>query len=282
MPRGSACGAVICSSRIGFLDTWIHSAVASPFGRVIGMAGSPLIRWAWLLLAFQLIVTVAVGDDGDVKLISQGRPVDFKQHLAPGKYVVFDFYADWCAPCRVLTPRLERLAAQHPERMALRKVDVIDWDSPVVQQMGISSLPYLVLFGPAGELLVAGDPNRVLTRLGNELGGGTAGGRVVGGGPPRWFWATFVTLIVLGSAAVWTRHRRSRDPSRTTSPPSDETSSRREPKIWFVMMDDRLQGPFSTAELGDLRRAGSLGPATRVRRRGDATWRGLDDVLARP
>ena len=48
--------------------------------------------------------------------------------------VLVDFYADWCAPCKILEPHIDRLAELHPDRLAVRKIDVIDWSSPVIRQ----------------------------------------------------------------------------------------------------------------------------------------------------
>src|SRR5690606_4739140 len=52
----------------------------------------------------------------------------------PGKLTIFDFWAEWCQPCKTLEPVLVELARAHPDRVALRRVEVIDWDSPVAAQ----------------------------------------------------------------------------------------------------------------------------------------------------
>jgi thioredoxin 1 len=94
---------------------------------------------------------------GDVEVIAHGEQVDLAAHLAAGKTTVFDFYAPWCPPCRVLGPALERLAAAHPDRLAVRKVDIVDWTTPVVDQHGIESLPHLVLYDATGRVAAEGD-----------------------------------------------------------------------------------------------------------------------------
>ncbi|HEU4401877.1 MAG TPA: thioredoxin family protein [Candidatus Polarisedimenticolia bacterium] len=97
------------------------------------------------------------GAVADVKVITHGEEVDLAAHRAPGKYTVFDFYAVWCPPCRVLGPALERLAARRPERLAIRKVDIVDWTMPVAAQYHVESLPYLVLFDDQGRRLAEGE-----------------------------------------------------------------------------------------------------------------------------
>ncbi len=95
--------------------------------------------------------------DADVRVIAHGEEVDLAAHLAPGKYTVVDFYAIWCPPCRVLSPALERLAARHPEALAIRKVDIVDWTQPVAEQHGVESLPYLVLYDGDGAAIARGE-----------------------------------------------------------------------------------------------------------------------------
>jgi thiol-disulfide isomerase/thioredoxin len=93
---------------------------------------------------------------GDVRTISKGEPVNLRDHLVPGKYTLFDYYADWCPPCRELEPRLEELARRHPN-VAVRKIDIVDWSHPVAEQQGVHDLPYLRLYDPEGRLIREGE-----------------------------------------------------------------------------------------------------------------------------
>ena len=97
------------------------------------------------------------GPVADAAIITHGEKVDIEAHLAKGKYTVIDFYASWCPPCRIVGPALERLAAVEPARLAIRKVDVVDWTMPVVEQYGIESLPHLMLYDPEGKRVADGD-----------------------------------------------------------------------------------------------------------------------------
>jgi len=58
--------------------------------------------------------------------------------------VLLDFWADWCEPCKNLTPILESIAAKHPETLVLAKVNT-DNEQMLAQQMGIQSLPTVAL-----------------------------------------------------------------------------------------------------------------------------------------
>jgi thioredoxin 1 len=59
--------------------------------------------------------------------------------------VVVDFYADWCPPCRMMTPALERLAAEFEGRLMIGKIDV-DMNQEIAIQYGVMAMPTLALF----------------------------------------------------------------------------------------------------------------------------------------
>lgn len=59
--------------------------------------------------------------------------------------VIVDFWAEWCGPCRMLTPILEQLATEKPELVKIGKVNVDD--SPeLASQFGVRSIPMLAFF----------------------------------------------------------------------------------------------------------------------------------------
>ncbi len=244
--------------------------------------GSISVRVPMLVLVILAAAAVvnAAAQAPDVKLISQGREVTLEDHLVPGKLVVFDFFAEWCAPCRYVTPLLERLAEQHPDRLALRTIDVIDWSSPVARQHNLSAIPHLVLFGPDGARLAEGDAERVLAVLNSQLGGAVDGGPVArrGSGVPAPVWIGLVAALIAGSIVL---RRRGREPAAAESgaPPPPAEAAAGSPRIWFAMARGSLDGPYSIEQLAELRRSGALADHAPVRRRGDATWRRLDDVI---
>lgn len=65
--------------------------------------------------------------------------------------VLVDFYADWCGPCRMLAPTLERLSAEFAGRAKIVKVNV-DNEPELANQFQVSSIPTLAFFA-GGDLV---------------------------------------------------------------------------------------------------------------------------------
>jgi thiol-disulfide isomerase/thioredoxin len=74
----------------------------------------------------------------------------------PGKITVFDLWADWCAPCRELDEKLAALARRYPDKLAVRKLEVVDADSAAWKaylEPGKFELPHVKVYGRDGALL---------------------------------------------------------------------------------------------------------------------------------
>jgi thiol-disulfide isomerase/thioredoxin len=87
-----------------------------------------------------------------VEVISHGAQVDINRHLALGNVTVVDFYADWCGPCRQLSPNLEQMARTDPE-IALRKIDIVNWKTAVALQFNVHSIPQVNVYNRGGQLV---------------------------------------------------------------------------------------------------------------------------------
>ena len=59
--------------------------------------------------------------------------------------VLVDFFADWCGPCRTLSPIVEELARDYAGRIKIGKVDV-DQNQAIAEKFGIMAIPTLILF----------------------------------------------------------------------------------------------------------------------------------------
>lgn len=64
--------------------------------------------------------------------------------LQSAKPVILDFWADWCTPCKMLSPIIDELAEDHPE-MKVGKVNV-DEEKELAQQFNVMSIPTLFAF----------------------------------------------------------------------------------------------------------------------------------------
>lgn len=66
-------------------------------------------------------------------------------HQLKGKLVLVDFWAEWCAPCKMMLPILNDVASNSGDNFKVAKVDV-DKNQSLAQKYGIRSIPTLVAF----------------------------------------------------------------------------------------------------------------------------------------
>ncbi len=69
----------------------------------------------------------------------------FKELISGNKPVLVDFYADWCGPCKILTPIVKEMASVFGERLTIIKVDV-DKNAQASAAYQIQGIPTLILF----------------------------------------------------------------------------------------------------------------------------------------
>ena len=93
------------------------------------------------------MMTVETASDADTTTPGEPRPIDGQRELdefvADNEVVLADFYADWCGPCQMIAPIVDRLASETDAAVA--KVDV-DANQQLAAAYGVRGVPTLVLF----------------------------------------------------------------------------------------------------------------------------------------
>lgn len=59
--------------------------------------------------------------------------------------VLVDYWAPWCAPCRLLAPVIEKIAAEHDGTLVVGKVNV-DEQPSLADRAGVQGIPFVVLY----------------------------------------------------------------------------------------------------------------------------------------
>ena len=71
---------------------------------------------------------------------------NFKEQVLDSQTpVLVDFWAEWCAPCRIVSPIIEELASEYSGKLKVGKLDV-DSNSQAAQDYGVMSIPSIILF----------------------------------------------------------------------------------------------------------------------------------------
>ena len=68
-----------------------------------------------------------------------------KEVLESKGYVLIDFWAEWCGPCKMISPVVEELAGEYNGRVKVGKLNV-DESPNVAGKFGIRSIPTLLIF----------------------------------------------------------------------------------------------------------------------------------------
>lgn len=80
--------------------------------------------------------------------------------------ILVDFWAEWCAPCRLLAPIFEKLSEKYSDKIVFAKVNVEDCPD-LAEEYGVMAVPTLILFvnGTEAERIVGLVPEKRIESL---------------------------------------------------------------------------------------------------------------------
>lgn len=86
--------------------------------------------------------------------------------LKSTKPVLVDFYADWCGPCKMMAPLVEKLAEELSEEAVIGKLNVDDCED-IAMKYGVMNIPTLILFknGQEAERVIGVQSREVLEKM---------------------------------------------------------------------------------------------------------------------
>ncbi|MEA2008232.1 MAG: thioredoxin [Chloroflexota bacterium] len=90
----------------------------------------------------------------------------FKEEVLESEIpVIIDFTADWCGPCKMVSPVVAELAGEWEGKIKVFKLDV-DNDKELAVEYGVMSIPTLILFinGEIAERLIGFKPKKKLIK----------------------------------------------------------------------------------------------------------------------
>jgi thiol-disulfide isomerase/thioredoxin len=100
-------------------------------------------------------------------LVTQGEAAPLTP--VPGKWTVLDFWAPWCEACKPLDAALKNRAKAWVKQLALRRVNIVDFDSPIAKQElpEVNLLPRIRVVDPSGKVAFeqSGPPEELLQKL---------------------------------------------------------------------------------------------------------------------
>jgi len=85
--------------------------------------------------------------------------------------VLVDFWAEWCAPCRMIAPVIEQVSAEFSGKIKVGKMDV-DSNPETPAQFGITGIPTMILFkngAPFEKIVGAVAKNKIVDMINNAL-----------------------------------------------------------------------------------------------------------------
>lgn len=82
---------------------------------------------------------------------------NFQSTLDTSSTPIFvDFYAEWCGPCKLAAPIVDKLAAEYADKVMITKLDT-DMNPDIAKLYGVMSIPTVIIFAKKGDEVVEVD-----------------------------------------------------------------------------------------------------------------------------
>ena len=80
------------------------------------------------------------------KMMNFSSPEQFDEVISdPDRPALVDFWAEWCGPCKMVAPVLERLSKEYDGRMTFAKLNIDEFPE-ISSRYGVRSIPTLIIF----------------------------------------------------------------------------------------------------------------------------------------
>lgn len=108
-----------------------------------------------------------------VYIIQNKEDLDKKleEAVSSGQLVVIDFFANWCGPCKIISPKLEELATQYAEKAIVLKVNVDDCEDIAIEY-NVTSMPTFVFIkdNHVIDVFVGGNSEKLVKNMEKYVG----------------------------------------------------------------------------------------------------------------
>ena len=87
------------------------------------------------------------------------------------KPVLVDFWAEWCGPCKMIAPSVEKISEEYSDKLKVGKLDV-DSNPNISSTFGIRSIPTLLIFkngAPVDQIVGAVSKEAIASKVDNHI-----------------------------------------------------------------------------------------------------------------